>query len=449
MMNFARPSITQFTSLLVSVAVVMSLIGCGGDSEKPLPSETTKTKQPVQFQLPNLVADVTDPAVAKAIRDRRQLLESSPTSAERWGELGMTLLAHDYFATAASCFAKAAELNPTVARWPYYEAIALQNDQPRQSIDRLRRAVELFPDEEQAAKLRLAKALIQQDHPAEAAELLRKVLAADSEHITARINLAKTELLQNRPQGCLDELAQLPRGDATRTELLLSAEALRRLGQIEEATRVSREAPFAIDAPTVDPHFLPVSRLKTGLKAGLDTATQLLTAGRTQESIELAEQLVIHYPTSEWAHITLGRGLIRIRRLADAERALNKALEINGNSYEALFRMAVAKHLQQEHKQAATWYLKTVERHPNAAVAHKNLGQCLIALGDFQGAEKSFQDSVIAQPNYLDGHLALASLYAKQQRPNLALAALRDAQRLKPNDPAIEAAIERLERSLR
>ena len=449
MLKFITPSPTRLTGLLVGVAIVTSLLGCGGEPEKPSPDKTTATDQPVQFQLPNLVANETDPAVAKAIRARHQLLETRPTSAERWGELGMTLLAHDYFVTAASCFAKAGELSPTVARWPYFEAIALQNDQPQRSIDRLRRAVELFPENEQAAKLRLADSLIQHDDPAEAADLLRKVLASSPNHIPARISLAKTELLQNRPQACLDELARLPRRDATRTQLLLSAEALRRLGQIEEATRVSHEAVLAVDAPKDDPHFLPVIRLKTGLKAGLDTANQLLTAGRTQKSIEIAEQLVIQYPASEWAHITLGRGLIRLRRLADAERALNKALEINRDSYEALFRMAVTQQLQQQHEQAASWYLKTVERYPNSAVAHKNLGQCLIALGDFEGAESSFQNSVIAQPNYLDGHLALANLHATQQRPRLALAALRDAQRLKPNDPTIEAAIERLERSLR
>lgn len=432
--------------MLITLSVTLSGMGCSPTR----PTEDLSNDPPAasareRLKLPEINAPEFDRAIADAIRDADRAVQASPTSADRWGQLGTVLLAHDFFDSATICFEEAARLSPEIPNWPYLEAIALKPDRPRESIDRMRAAVALFPADDIPSRIRLADALIDERQFNEAELLLSKILTLEPSHSNARVSLAKIALLQNRPQDCLDRLNLSSSDPATRTELLLAAEAHRRLGQFDQANVANESSLTASDPITFDPHYDAVRRRRTGLKAGLKQADALYSRNQVEESVRLLRSLTSEYPDSEWAHILLGRGLIRLRQLQDAEKSLQAALRINDQSYEASFRLAVAKQLQNHPREAVDWYRKTLEIQPGAAVAHKNLGQCLFLLGESEAAEQAFVASVMAQPNYVDGHLALAEYYAKTKRSDSALRALQDARRLRPDDTRIKAAIERLE----
>ena len=77
------------------------------------------------------------------------------------------------------------------------------------------------------------------------------------------------------------------------------------------------------------------------------------------------------------------------------------------------------------------------ERAPRRGSGHR-LGYCHLMLGDFAAAERVLAEEVRAWPDLVDAHNALGVARVNQSRPEEALAAFREAERLRPG--AAEAA---------
>lgn len=71
------------------------------------------------------------------------------------------------------------------------------------------------------------------------------------------------------------------------------------------------------------------------------------------------------------------------------------------------------------------------ERAPRRGSGHR-LGFCLLMLGEFAAAERVLGAEVIAWPDLVDAHNALGVALINQSRPEAALAAFREAERLRP-----------------
>jgi Tfp pilus assembly protein PilF len=78
-------------------------------------------------------------------------------------------------------------------------------------------------------------------------------------------------------------------------------------------------------------------------------------------------------------------------------------------------------------------------------VAYKNLAHSRLALNDLSGAERYFKTAVSVQPNYFDGHLALAEFYVQRGDPLSARSALAAARRLRPDDQRVAGILKALE----
>jgi protein O-GlcNAc transferase len=77
----------------------------------------------------------------------------------------------------------------------------------------------------------------------------------------------------------------------------------------------------------------------------------------------------------------------------------------------------------------------TKQLKPDFALAHFNLGHCLMRLGDRDGAIAAFRSAVSCKPDYADAHLNLGDLLLRTGQSAEALAHLRDAAQLDPRDP--------------
>jgi tetratricopeptide (TPR) repeat protein len=425
-------------------------VGCGlGQGRVDDAAPLGEQKRSQSAELENVLADVDwanlDEAVAQSVRKAADVVKADLGSSAGWGQMGMLLLAHDLFEPSAQCFAVAAALNATEPRWPYFEGISLRVLDSKASAAKLRRAVELFGPENVWPQLRLGELLIDLEQLDEAEVILNHVLKVDADNAGAHLAVARLHMLRDHPQACLENLRRAgdeEKENPSRKSLLLAAEAYRRLNALDVADKQRELAQSAPERTWSDPIYAQVLALRVGLKSKLDRADQLFLQNDVDGSIRLLEQVITEYPDSEWARILLARGLIRTRRLDEAQSALKDALRVNPNSFEAHFRMAVALQVAGQPERASEWFQKTVTLQPSSAVAYKNLAHCRLALNDIDGAETYLKLAVKVQPNYFDGQLALAEFYVQRGNGESAHHALAAARRLRPDDQRL-AAIQR------
>ncbi len=396
--------------------------------------------------LPNVDRDGLDEAVVRSIDEAMNSVHLAPRSADRWGRLGMLLLAHDQFVPAADCLAHAATLNRVDGRWPYLEAIATRTLDPPRSIDRMRRAAVLFGDQSVVPRTQLAELLIESEQLDEAEKLLSELTRRRPDNTRALIAQAKLGLLRNQPRQALESIERASGSNSpTRSMLLLSAEAYRRLGDWEMAAKKGELARAARSVIWDDPIYGPVRALRTGLKVRLSEADRLYQENRVNESIQMLEHLVRDYPNSEWARILLARGFIRKRELKQAEATLKEALRLNPNSFQANFRMGVLYQVGGQHKHAIDWFEKSLQLQPSNAVSLKNVAMSQFILGERESAGRNLKRAVEVQPNYFDGYLALGDFYLKTRDPTAARAAFRAARNLRPNDRRVTQVLKQLD----
>ena len=371
--------------------------GCGvdrgGQDDTPVRSGRSASGSGVA-QLPQIDPAGLDVALAKSINEAAGAVQLDSLNDERWGRLGMLLLAHDLFEPAAKCLSEAARLDVNEPRWPYYESVALRTQDPNAAVDRLRRAIELFGDGSNVPRIRLATMLIDQERLEEAASVLSAVLSRESENTAAQVAMARIHLLENQPRQALECIDRARKSSSpTRTMQLLAAEAHRRLGNTQAATKCSEVAAKLPDSHWEDPIYQRVLALRIGLKTKLTEADLLFQQNRVDESMQLLQRLTAEYPDSEWSRVLLARAYIRKRNLKEAEAELKEALRLNPDSFQAHFRMGVLCQIGGQHQRTVEWFEKTVQLQPSSGVTYKNLALSRLLLGDRQGACTRFQTS--------------------------------------------------------
>ncbi len=416
---------------------------------EPKPDTAAKDAQLDRF--PRIDLESIDHAVAAAIQEAMNGVEQSPDSAERWGQLGMILLAHDFRVPAAECFDRAGQLDSREPRWPHFQARAIRVDQPVQAIPRMEEAISLYADksqrtEELLLRLQLAELLIDRNLLDEATQQIRVVLSIDAQNARAHYELGRLAFLKNDFAGCLEELGRAESLGTTRKQgCLLAAEAHRRLGDVQAAERQRARAAKLPKSNWPDPFLAELSKLKTGLKARLSMAEYLYAQQQVQASIDLLEPTIQQYPDSSWARILLARALIRLRRLSEAETVLTEALELSPDSVEAHFRMGVALQLQRKYREASKWFENSLQFKPDFAMAHKNLGFCQINLGELDAAVASLTRAIECQPDFVEGWKTLGEAEEKRGNIEQARLAYQKALTLEPDDRALRESLRLLD----
>src|SRR5262245_17579509 len=92
------------TTMLFAGAVALVAVAC----HQPAPA------------VPEPRLDGVEPPVAAEIRERRAAVLEEPEDGERWGRYGMVLDAHGHDVDAEAAYERAAALDPSDFRWPYF-----------------------------------------------------------------------------------------------------------------------------------------------------------------------------------------------------------------------------------------------------------------------------------------------------------------------------------------
>ena len=111
-------------------------------------------------------------------------------------------------------------------------------------------------------------------------------------------------------------------------------------------------------------------------------------------------------------HLRLGETYLRCKRIDDAKRAFQRALEIDGDSPEAHVGLSMVYLRQRHFEEAASEALLAVSLQHFAPLGHFNLGIALARLGQRDRAILAFETSLTILPGLAAAHRWLGVLYS-------------------------------------
>ena len=139
-------------------------------------------------------------------------------------------------------------------------------------------------------------------------------------------------------------------------------------------------------------------------------------------------------PKNDVIQSNLALVLARQGNLAEATKHFRRALEINPKDPATLNNMGITLAQQGQVDEAIQHFQRSLEIKPNDVSGHTNMANLLLNRGDVDGATKHLQVAIKIDPADADNHNSLAMISA--QRGNLpeAAAYLRRVVELKPSD---------------
>ena len=396
---------------------------------------TESSRAPKIAPEPQVDLDGVDAAVVRAIRGAYAEVRRDPNSSKAWGTLGKVYLAHDFEAAAMEAFREAQRLESGEPRWPYFLGLHLSSYDAEAALPLLERAVQSAPEDMLSPLRQLADVYLELDRHEEARAIFQRILEADSLDQRSLLGLARVEFRAGEFQKSLTFLRRPDAGLARhRAARLLEAQVLTRLGNLDGASTARSEAARLPQTKWRDPLFQEVLALRRGLKPLLVRADVLLGRGKYAESQQLLENMVRDYPESTWAWILLGRAQIKLRQLDAAERALDRALELEPDSVEAMFRKGVIRVKREDITEAARLFRKAIELKPDFARAHYNLAICRHRERRLPAAVESVLASLASEPDSSEGHALLGQLRLELGELEAAAAEFAEALRLDPKN---------------
>ncbi len=126
----------------------------------------------------------------------------------------------------------------------------------------------------------------------------------------------------------------------------------------------------------------------------------------------------------------LGKLLVRLNRLEEAEAAFREAIRLKPDLASAHFFLGVTLHRLGLYEQAVTTYKKALGIGQGSAMIYRNLGLALQRLGRLQEAEAVLSEAVLMRPNFPLAHYNLGRTLFKLGRYGDAARAYRRAIQL-------------------
>jgi len=155
-------------------------------------------------------------------------------------------------------------------------------------------------------------------------------------------------------------------------------------------------------------------------------------------------QTLAHTSRNQIAENSLGKALVKERRLDEAAAHFQKALDIYPDYAEANANLADVLCLQGQWRDAVDHYQMALRSQPKYAMAHNNLGIALAVIGNTDEAIDQFREALRISANYADAHANLARCLVQIGRREDAVGELTQALRLRPDDARVKERLREL-----
>jgi cytochrome c-type biogenesis protein CcmH/NrfG len=284
---------------------------------------------------------------------------------------------------------------------------------PEAGLHCLERAAERSSDESPVPRLFLAEVLLERGRLDEGQALLEGALRADPGNLRARLGLGRLALLRQdwraglaHLQACRDDAHARKRASA------LCAEAWAQLGEPERArAEQRREADLPEDQAWPDPLHEEVLALRRGLRARYDRVDGLLQARRVPEAIRQLQEALDKYPQSVEGWVRLAGAWLQVNQPEKAESCYRKAVLLAPDLAQGWYRLGRTQDLLHS-GEAEESFRQATRLKPDYAEAHFYLGQWLKEHGRRQEAAAEFRAALGCRPDYDRARAALQEIGA-------------------------------------
>lgn len=372
-------------------------------------------------------------------------LGKEPGSAERWGELGMFLMAHQYRADARGCFAKAEQLDASDFRWPYLTAILLEETDLPAAVAYYEVAMQRQPDHV-PGRLRYAavlQRLNESDRAREQLAIARRLAPNDDQPLLgmARLALAAGELVEAR--GSLEEASR--RAPWSREVHLELARVYLMLKEPQLAQRAKQEAVRWPPANVSQEELLvAVEKMEAVARSETYYADELASRGEHASAETQFRRLVELRPELTRTRLNLGQSLVAQRRIGEAIAVYRDMIEEFPEIPEAHYSLGLALEAVNDMESAKQSYRAAIERKPDYMEPYFALGLLCERQGELSAAIEAYRRAVAAGPSFAPARLALGSALAAANRPQEAVHHVRIAVQLAPGDPVPRQILEQM-----
>lgn len=157
-------------------------------------------------------------------------------------------------------------------------------------------------------------------------------------------------------------------------------------------------------------------------------------SGRTDEARTLLEDAAAAHP-STLAYVGLGEILKEQGRPDEAIAYYRKAEQLDPQSPEPVFGMAILEAGRKNYAEAERLYARTLELNPVFVSARNNLGALYLEQGKLEQAETEYRKAAELDPTFTDAQYNLGVLAERRGDLPAAIAAYERALTLDPDDP--------------
>ena len=322
----------------------------------------------------------------------------------------------------------------------------------------------------------------------EAQKLFARAVNANAALVSARMNLVKLYLIQDKPQPAVSELNQVLRLQPDNTEafdrlsrLLLSEKRFDEFINLVEQAKTTRPVSSSLllslgdaylekkDAAKAEEAFrlaldqhsddadaiiglaqvaqlrgnaaLASSYLDRAKGAAVKSADTLhrfaLVAwetGRFEEANAALTEAVKLKPGDPAFHVALGTTWLKKPDLVEAEQAFRRALQLQPDNPQAQMYLGYTLMLQARYPEARELLEKSLAKQSTVPQTRYYLGLVIQEQGDDQGAIQNFKKALELLPSFTEVHVALGRSYLTLKDYPRAQTELELAVKLNPND---------------
>ena len=161
------------------------------------------------------------------------------------------------------------------------------------------------------------------------------------------------------------------------------------------------------------------------------------TEGKTEEAMESYKYFLDNFPGSPYrvsAVSSLVRLYIANARYTEAEELIQKRMQSSPGDLTLLDQLAELYQQQGEHPKAIELYRQAIKQDPSNTSLRRKLGDLYAEIGSTTQAVSEWEKIVVDETNQIDRHQQLGTIYLSHKMYPEAIAAYRQAIRLKPQD---------------
>jgi len=378
--------------------LLFSAIGCN-DAERPATTGSANPAAAATAAIPFLDLGTLPEEMRRSMEEAQERARNAPDDPAAVGALGMRYLAHGFPAAAATCFTRAAALDPEAARWQYDLGLSLE------STGSLAGAIAAFAaaarlDPSYAPALARQGSLLIETDSARAEALLRQATTADPQGAAAWYALGRLARLKERPdeaeQHFRRAIALAPDyGDA---HYGLAMVLLAKGDKDGAAEHLALHASGAGPPTAGDPLWEEIASLGESAAVLRDRAERLAQRGAVNEAVALLEKAISRDVSGSTSSIHLGLVLARQGRFQEAAERFANALKADPGSVEARSSLGLALTELGRVQDALREFDVVLKQHPDHAPSLIHKGLLLCRMGRAPEGIALLARGVAAQP---------------------------------------------------